>query len=386
MKNRTAILGYYHGPKLGVGVYIDKFINHLSDQTRRKCQFVLYTNRNTVKNFSRLPSNIDIVILPMLGAGSIIGILWSALIFPLVCLFRGYKAAIVLTNPIILLPLLRYIIVIHDLNEFEMPEKYGKIRTLYRKKIMLPSSFRYADSIVAISHFVKKQINKYFPSLPDKKLTVIPNGVDVKISRSAVNENAFNSLHLPQFQYYLVVGRIDPRGKNLYKTLELYLKLEQGHPGHKLILVGDVNEFVAEEAHDFLELTATDPRYVGKVLYWGHVDDITLASFYKNATAVIFFSRFEGFGFPLIEAFNQGCPVIVNSACEVLAELSEGAAIAIDEESFLARSEFQINAIFDKIKRAELATRMKIVGQKYDWRKTIGAYIDLIEETAGAPR
>ena len=47
-----------------------------------------------------------------------------------------------------------------------------------------------------------------------------------------------------------------------------------------------------------------------KVLFLGYVEDDALARLYSGALALIFPSRYEGFGLPILEAMACGCPVI----------------------------------------------------------------------------
>ncbi len=381
MKTKTAILGYYHGPKLGVGVFIDKFISHLPAAEDK--EFVLYTNKNTAANITSPLGHVQIMTPWMLGAGSLPAIIWSAFIFPMVCLLKGFKTAVILANPIVLIPILRFIVVINDLNEFEMSKKYGRIRTFYRKKIMLPGSMRNSTAIVAISEFVKRQIQKYFPAVPEGRVRVIPEGVDNPVGDESRTAGILRDNGLADNGYYLIVGRIDPHGKNLYAALKLYLRLEREHPGRKLVLAGGINDFGSGEADNFLQMIRSNRNYINRVQYLGHVDELTLSALYQGAMAVILFSRVEGFGFPMMEAFKHGCPVLFNAACQVLLEQAEGAGFPIDENDLNEGRGINVTAIYNPEQRAALAVRMAAIAQKYDWDRNVTAYLKLIAETAG---
>jgi glycosyltransferase involved in cell wall biosynthesis len=48
----------------------------------------------------------------------------------------------------------------------------------------------------------------------------------------------------------------------------------------------------------------------GAVEFSGYLDDAGLKAAYKAAIGLIFPSAYEGFGFPILEAQSQGCPVL----------------------------------------------------------------------------
>jgi glycosyltransferase involved in cell wall biosynthesis len=64
----------------------------------------------------------------------------------------------------------------------------------------------------------------------------------------------------------------------------------------------------------------------------GNVSDIELAALYRRATAVVFPSLYEGFGWPVLEAMASGCPVAAAQGSAV-EELAAGASSAFAPES-----------------------------------------------------
>jgi glycosyltransferase involved in cell wall biosynthesis len=62
------------------------------------------------------------------------------------------------------------------------------------------------------------------------------------------------------------------------------------------------------------------------VRWRGTVDVEELATLYRRASAVVFPSRYEGFGLPVLEAMASGCPVVAASGTAV-EEIADGAAV-----------------------------------------------------------
>jgi glycosyltransferase involved in cell wall biosynthesis len=61
----------------------------------------------------------------------------------------------------------------------------------------------------------------------------------------------------------------------------------------------------------------------------GPVSDAQLNQLYRKAQAFVFPSRYEGFGFPILEAFGQRCPVVLSNA-SCFPEIAQDAALYFD--------------------------------------------------------
>jgi len=66
-----------------------------------------------------------------------------------------------------------------------------------------------------------------------------------------------------------------------------------------------------------------------RVRYLGFVRDDELASLYRGARCVAYVSRYEGFGFPVLEALACGAPVVA-ADLPPIREFADGAAFMVD--------------------------------------------------------
>jgi glycosyltransferase involved in cell wall biosynthesis len=97
-------------------------------------------------------------------------------------------------------------------------------------------------------------------------------------------------------------------------------------------------------------LQAISSDHDGRVRFTGEVNDLELKVYYRNATALVFPSFYEGFGFPLLEAMAVGCPV----ACSNSASLPEVAG-----DAALLFNPFRVEEIAQTLIRIATDARMR---------------------------
>jgi len=108
-----------------------------------------------------------------------------------------------------------------------------------------------------------------------------------------------------------------------------------------------------------------------------------LEALYNGALALVFPSRFEGFGWPLIEAQACGCPVICSSA-EPLPEVAGAGAILCDPEDYGAFGRAILELAREPSRRNELVRAGLVNAKGYERPRLIQQFVSLYEQVKGA--
>ena len=207
-----------------------------------------------------------------------------------------------------------YIVTIYDLyawNNKKESTYFAKIKNKF-----LPYIAKNAKSICTISEFSKQEISSLL-NIEEESIFVVNLGLDkvftekIKIKNKNKNKNKISDLITGK--YILNVGSLEPR-KNIVYLIEVFEKIKEKLYANQidtdlqLVLTGSEswnNKQILQKLQTSI--------YKNDIVILGHVRQDDLPLLYKNASAMVFPSKAEGFGLPVIESLSQGTPVIVNA-------------------------------------------------------------------------
>jgi glycosyltransferase involved in cell wall biosynthesis len=202
----------------------------------------------------------------------------------------------------------RSVVTLHDLHFERDPSVMGLVDRLTFKAVV-PRAARRADHVLAVSARTKRDALELY-GLPEAKVTVAPHGVDPAFSATAGGRRGDG--------YLLFVGAIQAR-KDPLVAAEAARAV-----GLPLVVAGPEKEpALARE----LRARGADLR--------GWVGKDELAALYRGAAALVWPSRYEGFGLPVLEAMASGTPVVL-SADPALREVAGDAAVYAESGDFAA--------------------------------------------------
>jgi glycosyltransferase involved in cell wall biosynthesis len=222
------------------------------------------------------------------------------------------------------------------------------------------------DLLLTDSEFSKQEIMKNFRVQHDP--VVIPFGPTLPVGAPA-GEKAGRG------DYFLYVGGYDPR-KGLPQLLNAFLGLHREKKLRtKLVLTGSKLR-VSEQFSRLVSEGVT----MGVVEEQGYVTDDALASLYRNAIALVYPSKYEGFGLPPLEAMALGCPVIT-TRCTSLPEVCGDAAYYIDPDDPRSISQSLIDFESKPNLRALHSAKGREQSAKFTWDKAATTFLGALDQT-----
>ncbi|MCP4113423.1 MAG: glycosyltransferase family 4 protein [Desulfobacteraceae bacterium] len=255
-------------------------------------------------------------------------------------------------------------LVASELNE----RKLGKM--IY--KFWLPYLLKHSCHLIAISEETKKSVNKYF-NIPKEKITTTYMGHEIGFHA----ESELKSDTLPE-KYFMWVGMITKR-KNLevlYKAFSIFIK---NCPDYRLVIVGKFLNSKIENTHKKLIGTLKTDN---DVIFTGYVKDDELRALYKNATAFIFPSVYEGFGIPIIEAMALETPVITTIDGGATREVAGDAALFFKKYDANELVKRMMEITFDDKLRNELINRGRQRASEFTWKETAVSTLEVYRKIA----
>ena len=291
----------------GVAVYCSNLINALASSAPEK-RFLLCYRANRFLAALRAP-------LPASNCSR--KLLEEAFCF----LFRGRVSVFHGLNQ--RLPKCRFartVTTFHDL--FVINGDYSTAEFRRRFTLLAEDAARRSDRIITVSQYTADQVVKHL-GCPREQISVIHHGINPLPRFSDEDLAEFRRRQGLEAPFLLHVGAIQKR-KNVVRVVEAFERLNSQF---RLVLAGSAG-YGAKEIMDRIESSRARER----IQVHGYVDDRFLARLYRTATALIFPSLEEGFGFPVLEAMSAGLPVVTSNRSS-LPEIAAGAARLVDPES-----------------------------------------------------
>ena len=372
------ISGYVGNRLTGIGRVLINILSELAKQYPED-KYVLFRNFD-FKEYDNLTQyqNIEIVDVPYTKESGLKNILWHQWLFQK--LLKKYKCdiAYIPNFTLLLWKTIPTIVTIHDLIEYNVPDKFSKARMFYRKQVCDPLMAKKSNHILTVSKSSYKDIISYLGVKPSK-LTLTLNATDRNVFKKYSKEKiipAIKKYNLEYKKYLLFVGTIDFPGKNIKTIIEAFFNLRSKNElnGIKLVIIGK-NGFNSKVIYDFVNASP----FKDEVIFTGYLNDDDLPKYYAGATIMLYLSLFEGFGLPVLEAMSCATPVICsNTSC--FPEIVEERDVKVPPTDVNAVEEKILKILSNTIYYEILSQRCYEKSLKYSWTESARVYHNVFEQ------
>lgn len=255
------------------------------------------------------------------------------------------------------------LLVIHDINFIHRPQDLPFLTGKYYN-YFTPKFARKATRIATVSEYSKQDIATSYAVSADK-IDVVYNGANVIYKPLTVDEKqAIRMEHTAGNPYFIFIGALHPR-KNVARLLQAFDKFkEEFQSPFKLVIVGE-KMFKSEDIQNSYQ----SMKHSDEVVFSGRLAPEILRNLLSSALALTFVPYFEGFGIPIVEAFNCDTPVITSNLTS-MPEVAADAALLVDPFSVEDIKNAMLKMASDEKLRDDLIEKGRIRRQDFSWDKT----------------
>lgn len=268
----------------------------------------------------------------------------------------------------------RVVLTLHDLIWIEHPRLIieGGLGAIHRTathlfgRAAMGQAMRRADRIISVSAHSRDRALGYY-RLDPSRIVVVHHGVD----HQAFPFGADKKRSPP---YFLTLGNTRPY-KNMPTALRVFASCARRHADVRLVVAGR-----GDSIRTLLPL-ARALGIADRVRFVGPLPHAELIGLLHGATALVFPSIVEGFGFPVLEAMATGCPVVASNIPTVV-EVAGDAALLCDPADPDQFAGAMMRLLDDDTVRADLALRGCERAARFSWERcaaeTLAVYQQLL--------
>jgi len=253
-------------------------------------------------------------------------------------------------------------VVIHDAAVFRTPENFDRRYAMIHQA--LGKALALTSTIGTVSEFSRHELSDVL-KIPAERIFTAPNGAE-HLKDSEVDPGILDRLELEAGRFFLFVGS-PTRNKNLPLAIEAFTRLAD--PSAKLVVVGSLSGTVFRNSGDLDRPGVVLP---------GYLQDAEISALYQSATALVFPSRYEGFGIPPLEAMMRGCPVLASNIPPVLEVCGEAAEHFSPDDADTLTTLMRLRLDHPDQRDAIIQKGLNRAKQ-WTWEKSAGRLADAIE-------
>ncbi len=234
-----------------------------------------------------------------------------------------------------------------------------------------------ANALACVSRATRDDAERLLRGATGPQLSVVTSGLNYPYRKLPLEESATRLRKLSQLQtstpFVLSVGS-NLKRKNREGVLRIFARSKDRWNG-QLVFAG---EPMTPELHSLGAQLGVSARVVEVV----NPDSSSLEALYNRAVALVYPSRFEGFGWPIAEAQACGCPVICSDRAP-MPEVAGDAGLlhAIEDEDAFASD---ILRLAESAERERWSARSLRNAERFSTERMIAEYVAIYRNLGAA--
>ncbi len=272
----------------------------------------------------------------------------------------------------------QHLLTVHDLTPLVLGEEYFSSEQIGITRRII-DSVEPDDWVVTVSESTKNDLCERRPIAPER-VFVVPNAASDDLFYPVTDDKRIRTVRqkyeIPKGRYLLSLHSMAPH-KNIPRLIEAFRQfIRQEKPSDTyLVLAGGLGR----PRKEIFEELSLETAGLDRVHFTGFVEDDDLAPLYSGAEAFIFPSLYEGFGLPVLEAMQCGCPIIASDVASIPEVMGE-AGIQVDPRNVndLARAISQLLAS-QETRRVE-SEKGPREAQQFSWDERVDRLIEIYSQ------
>ena len=357
------ILDPKSGEAAGVGHYTYNLVSRLLELDKKN-KYVLFFDKGVGDAGSFKRKNSEIRFFPYKEYKKFLPIAYSHL---LISSFVSRETLDVFHSPASTIPLAynkNAVVTIHDLAIYKNPKWFPK--QYFSTKVSVPQSLRKAREIIAVSEYTKQDLIDIL-KISKEKISVILNGVekreDIDKKDSKDREKIKEKFSIKK-DFILFIGTLQPR-KNIAGLIAAFDKLRGNKifENYQLVIAG-------KKGWDYKDIfeKVRNKALTKKVLFTDYISQEDKIRLLNAASCFCFPSFYEGFGLSILEAMQQGTPVITSNTTSTK-EIGGEATLLVDPYKSSSIAQALKKVLGDDNLRRSLIQKGYNHVEKFSWKK-----------------
>lgn len=365
--------------RVGVSVYANNVIPKILEILGEEHKVILIGKQKEKLPFAVKQNVTYYPIAPNVCDNKIIKMLWY---IRLPFILHQMRATLYFGTFINIIPFWRMqtkiITTLHDAASLTTNGLVGnKISRIFHK-LFVHNSIKHSSKIICISEYCKKEFTLIFGHKVKEKGEVVYHGVPGDFSKIArtnsLSKQSFSEKYQLKSRFMVTVGTITPK-KNYVRLIEAFEK--STNSDLDLVIIG-AKGFEHEK---ILQRASQSPKSSSiRILHNVNTEELVCAL--RDAEYFIFPSLYEGFGLPVLEAFQVGTPVLCSNAT-CLPEIAGDAALYFDPKNSQELTDLISSLPLNKKLKEQMVEAGKARATKFCWASSARLHLKVFEHALG---